>query len=163
MKKIVQLTDVMFFNQSHRVTEEDIKKYNLQYLTVLGISKEGKTLCVYGQYDRETKKLLDYVNHGSQKDTEGIYEILSVKEFERNDESSKKFFFSMAKEEESKKVFGTWPELLTYKANNQDKEEIVSISGAHLENGTTMITAKCSLAEVKENGIIYNGTFYEIY
>ena len=163
MKKIVQLTDVMFFNHSHRVTEEDIKKYNLQYLTVLGIRKEGKTLCVYGQYNFETKMIIDYVNHGSQKDTEGIYEILSVKEFERNDESSKKFFFSMAKEEESKKVFGTWPELLAYKANNQDKEEIVSISGAHLENGTTMITAKCSLAEVKENGIIYNGTFYEIY
>ena len=163
MKKIIQLTDVMFFNQSHRVTEEDIKKYNLQYLTVLGIRKEGKTLCVYGQYNFETKMILDYVNHGSQKDTEGIYENLSVKEFERNDESSKKFFCSMAKEQDSKKVFRTWPELLAYKANNQDKEEIVSISGAHLENGTTMITAKCSLAEVKENGIIYNGTFYEIY
>ena len=77
MKKIVQLTDVMFFNHSRRITEDDIEKYNLQYLTVLGISKEGKTLCVYGQYNRETKKLLDYVNHGSQRDQEGIYEILS--------------------------------------------------------------------------------------
>lgn len=161
MKKIIQLTDVMFFNHSRWVTEDDIKKYNLQYLTILGKSKEGKTLCVYGQYDCETKQLLDYVNHGSQKDTEGIYEILSVKEFKRNDESSKKFFFSMAKANNTN--FATWPELLAYKANNQDKEELVSISGAHLENGTTMMTTKCSLAGIKENGFESEGIFYEIY
>lgn len=112
MKNVVQLTDVMFYNHSRRVTEDEIKKYNLQYLTILGQSKEGKILCVYGKYDRETKKLVDYVNHGSQRDQEGIYEILSVKEFEINDKNSNNFFFSMAKEEGSKKVFGTWPEIL---------------------------------------------------
>lgn len=160
MKNIVQLTDVMFYNHSRRITEEEIKKYNLQYLTILGKSKEGKTLCIYGQYNRKTKQLLDYVNHGSQRDQEGIYEILSVKEFERTDENSNKFFFSMAKGE---KTFGTWPELLAYKANRQDKKEVVSISGAYLESGTTMVKAKCSLSKIEENGFEYNGIFYEIY
>lgn len=163
MKNIVQLTDVRFYNHSRRITEEEIKKYNLQYLTILGKSKEGKTFCVYGQYNFETKMILDYVNHGSPKDQEGIFEILSVKEFKRNDENSNKFFFSMAKEEESKKVFGTWPELLAYKANSQDKKEVVSIFGAYLESGTTMVKATCSWSEVKEKGFKYKGVFYEIY
>lgn len=103
MKNVVQLTDVMFYNHSRRVTEDEIKKYNLQYLTILGQSKEGKILCVYGQYDRETKKLVDYVNHGSQRDQEGIYEILSVKEFEINDKIQIISFSVWPRKKEAKK------------------------------------------------------------
>lgn len=163
-KKAKKLTDCMFFTQSRRIDETFFSR-NPQYITVLGKDDDEKIIRVYGYYNQETKQLLDYVNHGSLKDPEGLFEIHSLLGVSEIPENAVQCYFRLASyEEQGKKdrCFIDWPEVLEFKFNNSNAEESLTIFAMDYGKTPEMREFKVRLEEITENGFKIGNIFYEI-
>lgn len=138
---------------------------NEVFIKIIGQNESGEIIYREGVYFSKEKIFQTRFSDGKDFFAEE-YEIDSLaKPIHPKFENIKKFNLFSAMGDQIEEVFLYWPRLVFYKDTHpEEREEIIQIKGQLLEPCTPIFMLHIKLADITEEGFIYNnsGDFYKI-